>query len=326
MENNNILLSIIIPVYNVEKYLQECVKSIIECNFENYEIILVDDGSTDNSSMICDELEKKYHTTISVIHKNNGGLSSARNEGIKNAHGKYLMFIDSDDKINFFDLKKYIKNNPDIIQYKMVYYYEKNDRYIKLRDINVNENDNIMQFIENQIINGTLSISACDKIVKKDFIIKNDLYFEEGLLSEDIDWSLKIYLIAESIEAYNDEVYIYRQQRNNSITKTDSNKKITSTIFILEKWINYNYETDKIKKIYMNYLAYLYCILITISTKQNTTLEQKKYIKNCKSILKYNDNYKVKYCYKLFKIFGFTIGTFILKIYLKMKNRGMIKL
>ena len=94
-----IKVSIIIPVYNVEKYLEECVNSILNQKIKNYEIILVDDGSTDSSGEICDKMSAN-NQEITVIHQKNQGLSEARNSGIKKATGEYLMFVDSDDFIN----------------------------------------------------------------------------------------------------------------------------------------------------------------------------------------------------------------------------------
>ena len=96
---NGIQLSIIIPVFNVEKYLEECINSVLQQTFSNFEIILVDDGSTDSSGNICDLYSQKDRR-IQVIHKENGGLSSARNAGLRIAKGKYVGFIDSDDWIS----------------------------------------------------------------------------------------------------------------------------------------------------------------------------------------------------------------------------------
>lgn len=111
------LISVIVPVYNVEKYLEKCVQSIINQTYENLEIILVDDGATDNSGKICDEFAKK-DSRIKVIHKENGGLSDARNFGLDIATGKYISFIDSDDFVNkrLFEIlhKEIIKNDYDI--------------------------------------------------------------------------------------------------------------------------------------------------------------------------------------------------------------------
>ena len=95
---NKITLSIIVPVYNVEKYLEDCVESLLNQTYQNYEIILVDDGSTDSSGKICD-IVAESSSKIKVIHKENGGLSSARNTGLRAARGRYIGFVDSDDYI-----------------------------------------------------------------------------------------------------------------------------------------------------------------------------------------------------------------------------------
>ena len=101
------LISIIIPVYNVEKYLKECVDSVRKQTYKNLEIILIDDGSKDNSGKLCDELAKEDNR-IKVIHKENGGLSDARNVGIENATGEYIQFIDSDDFVEKDMIEIYI--------------------------------------------------------------------------------------------------------------------------------------------------------------------------------------------------------------------------
>ena len=114
-----IKFSIIVPVYNVEQYLKDCIESILKQSFENYEILLIDDGSTDRSGLICDEYVSS-DSKITAFHKENGGLSDARNYGIKRAQGEYLVFIDSDDYIEPDALDKFNKqleelNNPDVL-------------------------------------------------------------------------------------------------------------------------------------------------------------------------------------------------------------------
>ena len=108
MKKNN-LISIIVPIYNVEKYLKKCIDSIINQTYKNLEIILVDDGSPDNCGKICDEYAKKDNR-IKVIHKENGGVSSARNVGVENATGEYIGFVDSDDYIEK-DMYEVLINN-----------------------------------------------------------------------------------------------------------------------------------------------------------------------------------------------------------------------
>ena len=118
--------SVIVPVYNVEKYLNECVDSILTQTFEDFELVLVDDGSTDTSGDICNQYAQN-DCRVKVIHKQNGGQSTARNLGVKNATGKYAVFLDSDDFIsdkNFFgDLAKKIKEDTDVVVFKYCKYY-----------------------------------------------------------------------------------------------------------------------------------------------------------------------------------------------------------
>lgn len=132
---NNIIISIVIPVYNVEKYLDECLGSIIKNYHTNVEVILVDDGSTDKSGSLCDKYDKKYEF-ISVIHKKNGGLSSARNVGIEKAKGKYIWFVDSDDYISNDSISNILeeakKDGDLIIGNYLVFYPNGKKRFIKI--------------------------------------------------------------------------------------------------------------------------------------------------------------------------------------------------
>ena len=119
MIENNILFSIVMPVFNVEKYVREAIYSVINQNYQNYELILVDDGSTDSSGIICDEYAKN-NAKIKTFHKKNGGLSDARNYGIKKSDGRYIVLLDSDDaleKDSLYNLENIIKENdyPKII-------------------------------------------------------------------------------------------------------------------------------------------------------------------------------------------------------------------
>lgn len=120
MKSEKVQLSVIVPVYNVEQYLKQCIDSILNQTFKNFELILVDDGALDSCPQICDNYSK-HDDRVKVIHKKNGGLSSARNAGIKVAKGKFLTFIDSDDWIskNYFEemMKEQDKYNADIISH-----------------------------------------------------------------------------------------------------------------------------------------------------------------------------------------------------------------
>ncbi len=127
-------LSVIVPVYNVEQYLERCVLSIIAQNVPDCEILLIDDGSTDRSGLICDELQRQYDC-ISVIHQQNGGLSAARNAGIDRAQGEYITFVDSDDYIDPYTLKEnmtYLQEHPevDMLEYPVEVHAESLEAYV----------------------------------------------------------------------------------------------------------------------------------------------------------------------------------------------------
>lgn len=322
-------ISFIIPIYNTETYLSKCVKSILSLNLNtNYEIILIDDGSTDNSSKLCDDFSKKY-SFIKVFHKQNGGVSSARNFGLNKASGEYVYFVDSDDFLLKNKNLDTILNNlsSDIVQFKMNYYYEKYDKYVQCNDLKeytyINEKE---RFLYDMICSNTLSVSPCDKIINRNILIKNNIYFEEGLIGEDIDWSLKLYIYVNSIKTVNKEIYSYRQNRKGSITNHIAKKNIKSIIYIIDKWVNYNYKDDRIKELYYNYIAYQYVLLLAITNKNNCTKKSKIQIDKFDFLLKYDLSYKVKMCNKVFSIFGRKIGLYLLKIYIRLKNNGIIKL
>lgn len=322
-------ISFIIPVYNTENYLSECIESILSQNLSNnYEIILVDDGSTDKSNHICDKFSKDY-SFIKTFHQKNGGASSARNLGLQMASGEYVYFVDSDDfLIEDSNLELMISNlDADILQFKMNYYYEKDDKYVHCRDLkNYFYINNKYEYLKEMISMNTLSISPCDKIIKRSILVENKIYFEEGIVGEDIDWSLKLYLYANNIRVVNKAVYSYRQNRQGSVTNVITTKNVNSIIHILEKWVNYNYIDNEIKELYYSYLAYQYVLLLTVINKNNCTKNSKDKLHKFDFLRNYQLNYKVKMCNKAFNIFGKKIGLSLLKVYLYLKNAGILKL
>jgi len=180
------LISIIIPVYNVEKYLERCVKSVINQTYKNLEIILVDDGAKDNSGKMCDELSK-LDSRIKVIHKENGGLSDARNFGLKIATGDYIGFVDSDDYIAddmYETLYHTIKNNNADIS--IVSFYEMyKEKVIGVRDSGNLEILSKQEAMKELLIDTKIQSYAWNKLFKKELF--NDLKFPTGKNFEDIE-------------------------------------------------------------------------------------------------------------------------------------------
>lgn len=221
-------ISIIVPVYNVEKYLKRCIDSILLQTFKDFEIILVDDGSTDKSGSICDEYSM-IDNRIKVIHKENGGLSSARNIGINLAKGKYIAFVDSDDYINermYEILYKFIeetKADIAICNYKKVNDNISFNKKINYDEINIKKFNNIEALEQIYLMNGPQFIIACNKLYKRE-IFKN-LKYPEGRIHEDEFIAHKLLYNSNLVIYINEELYYYYIRENSIMNSNFSIKK-----------------------------------------------------------------------------------------------------
>ena len=326
---NNIEFSIIIPVYKVERYINKCVDSLISQTLTNYEIILVDDGSPDNCPKICDEIVAK-DSRIKCIHKNNGGLSSARNEGLKIATGNYVIFVDSDDYIDdntFLDkLQKLItRHHPDVVMYKVKKLFENTN---VLEEKTKNNMLSQISIIENLIKFNYYKACACDKAIKRDIILKNKIHFPLNKLSEDIEWCAQLLksIDLNKIAFLDESPYVYLQHEG-SITKSVGEKNIRNIIEMIEKNCILDPKTYQ-EKIINNYLAYEYSVLLGLmkikscNNKIDKNLQLRVY--NYKWLLNYHLSNKVKKVFLLSKIIGIRASSYILGIFIDWKNRGMV--
>lgn len=241
--------SILVPVYNVEKYLEQCVESLLSQTYEgDYEIILVDDGSTDRSGDICDRYVENYPDKIKAVHKANQGLISARDVGIEKAQGEYCLFVDSDDfaeeallqVVNEEILKN---NNPDMVVYSFQYYDEGiiTKRKVDIPDKTFTKEEKF--FFYEQLICSPTFTSLCVKAVKND-ILKTDTtdytqYYGKNM-GEDWLRSIHIFTCASSIVCKNIPLYNYRTNFS-SISKSFSVEKIEkqNTIHVYEQFLEY---------------------------------------------------------------------------------------
>lgn len=229
------LISVIVPVYNVEKYIAQCVESIINQKYNNLEIILVDDGSLDSSRVICDNLAAE-DKRVRVVHKENGGLSDARNYGISIARGKYLSFIDSDDFVsNDFIASLYdslVRHNADIACCGFNRYYT--DKNIVNDQIQgIDELFTSKEAIKLLNIYGYFSDSACNKLFEKSLF--DDISFPVGKLFEDTMVMIQIFDRANLIYYNSDPKYYYRQRQGSIVTTPQNAKKqIDAAIYVKE--------------------------------------------------------------------------------------------
>lgn len=325
---DNLLFSIIVPIYKVEKYLRQCVDSLLKQNFNNFEVILVDDGSPDSCPEICDDYARNY-SNVKVIHKPNGGLSDARNYGLVSALGTYVTFVDSDD---FWNDSKVLtgvsevifKNNfPDVIVSDFIKYYENGNKYINppfVSQIKMNGSPKILMLEYLYFCQADMKMSACQKFAKRELL--TEIPFTKGLLSEDIDWSLKLYPKVSSICVYDKPYYCYRQGREGSITNTASQRSFDCLIQILDKWstqlLNLDLSNDE-RDIYLGYLAYQLsiAIMLLLNTDYSNRKSNLKALKKHLHLFNYPSNFKTKKVKWFVKLFGINLTARALKLYTK---------
>ena len=228
------LVSVIVPVFNVEKYLEDCVTSIKEQTYSNLEIILVDDGSTDSSGTICDLLQEQ-DSRIKVIHQKNEGLPSARNTGLKHATGEWILFVDSDDAIVTDCLEKLLGMVQKYSNIEIVIFNLQRVTDIS-SDIKCLEEGDTIKLTPKQVIDLTHDVldpmsekfellhegkvTAWNKLYNRKFLEENNLFFyEEVKVHEDIPFSFAVFSRAKEIVFVNEKYYLYRYNPQ-SITNT----------------------------------------------------------------------------------------------------------
>ncbi len=222
--NNDPVISVIVPVYNVEEYLSECVESILAQSFEQFELILVDDGSSDNGGKICDDYKEK-DSRIRVVHKKNGGLSDARNKGIDLARGEFITFIDSDD-IVYKDYLKYLydasqKYDADIVQGQITSRFEElgavgKDRHQQEFDVRIFSGE---EAIRDYLTYRTHYSNSTFKLIKR--VLFEGVRFPVGKLSEDEYTTYKLVLKSKRDVCLPKYIYYYRL-REGSIVRSYS--------------------------------------------------------------------------------------------------------
>ena len=260
-------LSIIIPVYNVEQYLESCVKSVITQTYQDLQVILVDDGSIDSSGALCDQLAKQ-DTRIQVIHKPNGGLSDARNAGLKVATGDYVAFLDSDDVYLLADGVEQLMalaqaERPDVILFQCVDVYPHHQSVRKAYDTKYMATHSGEEVFAQLVRTQSFKMSACFQLIRRELLESNQLYFEKGLLSEDVDWSLRLWRYVSKVRAINLPLYGY-QHREGSISTTYTIRNLRSYEHIFAKFVKLYQErvaddaTELYWKTVMGYLAQMY--------------------------------------------------------------------
>lgn len=234
LNTSNPLISVVIPVYNVEQFLCECVDSVLSQTFEDYEIILVDDGATDSSGKLCDEYAQK-DSRIKVIHRENGGLSAARNTGLDEACGKYIYFLDSDDWIRKDTLELLVasaqSDNSDVVFFDAfvfftdceedpnVYKYERSKKYATARG---------QQMLIELLKTDEYRTAVPLMMFRTDYLKSNGLRFQEGILHEDELFTYLVYNADGTISHCHEEFYARRMRAASIMTGSSMLKRYDS--------------------------------------------------------------------------------------------------
>ncbi|NFO34809.1 glycosyltransferase [Clostridium botulinum] len=314
------MISIIIPVYNVEEYIRQCLDSIVNQTYSDIEIIIINDGSTDRSYKIIESYLKKYKNII-YIYQENKGVSIARNNALKQASGEYVLFVDSDDYIEITAIEKMYQSakiyNSDIVICGHIEVFEENNNK---KVFNYNYKDDI-SYSGLDVLNMALEFKVkgylCDKLFKKDLLLDNNFYLEPNRYIE--DWLPVIKCINKSkvITFVKSPLYYYRQ-RNTSSLHTISDKLFDDYIYTVNKINNYLYENNikynkKCKEIfnyqtYYSTIRYFYLNNITKNKNIYTLFKNSNYykkidIKKCMFNTKLEIKLKIKILLWNFKVF-----------------------
>lgn len=259
-------VSVIVPIYNVEKYLEKCINSLLSQTLEDIQIILVNDGSKDNSGNIAKEYEKNNKNRVIYVEKENGGLSDARNYGLKYATGDFIAFLDSDDYIEKNDYEemynKAIEENADYVECDFIWEFPNKIRVDK--QYPYKNKKEMLSFVR---------VVAWNKLIKRQLITDNNLEFPKGLRYEDVEFTYKLIPFINKF-AYVDKPFIHYVQREGSIANVQNER--TAEIFtVLDNVIEF-YKKNNIYEEYRNELEYNYArYLLCSSLKRMCKIKDK---------------------------------------------------
>lgn len=272
---DSIDLSVIIPIYNVEKYITKCIDSLLRQNNDRIQYIFVDDGSPDNSY----EIVSKYaqnNPCFTIVRQGNKGLGGARNEGMKHAKGKYVLFVDSDDYIEPNSLEKLVdiavSNNADILQAKCKLIYE--DGRIEYNETKMDEN--IVEDGKYWLCNNHVDFAACFCLYSLKMLRDNDLRFMEGVYHEDMDFKIRAVYYAKRMMEVDNSFYNYLM-RESSISHEKSLRRCEDYFKVahsLSTWARDNADDNTYREFFRNYFGFLYSHMVNICVIENISMKE----------------------------------------------------
>lgn len=322
--------SIIIPIYNVEPYLRECVDHVLAQSFRDFEVILVDDGSPDGCGAICDEYAKR-DPRVRVIHKPNGGLSDARNAGLRIANGTYILFLDSDD---YWDDPAALERlhaeataadcAADLLIFQAKLFYPDGtvipDNWAYPADFNQMSSREALGYM---VSHGILPGSAWVNAIKRSYLLEHGLFFQVGIKSEDIEWLKRLHNYNPRYQYTDQAFYMYRKGRAGSITGSTNDSYLEQFRGILEGFLTFRYLDDQAEHALKSYAAYQFTILMAkvglLPRAQRKAMFEK--LLPMRELLRYDLHPKVRTVNKAVKWLGFRNACRLLNFYLRYRKR-----
>ena len=319
--------SIIIPIYKVEAFLRPCVDSVLSQSFRDFEVLLTDDGSPDGCPAICDAYAAA-DSRIKVIHKENGGLSDARNAGLSAASGEYIIFLDSDDYYLSTDFLKAIdekiaETGCDAVFFRRRRFLQATDTLLpppapfpEMAGMSCGE------MLKSLSARDMLDASAALKATRRAFLLENDLFFKKRLFSEDVEWFFRYAPLLQSVATLNFPAYCYRI-REGSISHSLTEKNIRDLFSSIESYAEIIRDSNlENKSALLNYMAYQYYIVLGLChcvLKGAARRELFKALRRYRWLTDYSISGKTKKCALLMRLCGVRLSAVILGTYIKEK-------
>ncbi len=318
-----LLISVIVPVYGVERFLGECLDSILAQSHRELQVILVDDGSADSSPEICDKYALS-DSRVKVIHQPNGGVSRARNVGISHATGEYILFVDADDTLGNSEgiahAAKILSQNPkiDVLSFELTYITTKRAYEHPPLDVDRLNSLSKDEALKHLISIDRLDSAACSKFIRRQIVVDNDIKFIPDIRSEDYDWTLNILLHSETIRFTSDHFYHYRQWEG-SASATISTKHLWDIWHTIKLWCDKRPESG----LYLDYIAYIYGFLMSrlyLIPEKKQRQELLSQMKSYSHLLKYRGSKKMRWVAMLYNICGFSLACNILGLMVRLRE------
>ena len=318
------LFSIIIPMYNERNTLDKCLSSILKQSEEDYQVLIVDDGSTDASLEIAKGYEARdpRFSVISTPHRETG---AARNKGLEYARGEYVIYMDADDYWLREDLLQILKNRieqhpTDVLMYQMVKVTDEGDvlkRYTKPRFQRADEVLELKDIYLDLVRDGQVLASACNKCVRRELLEKKGVVFREDVLCEDIDWVLRLFSKVETIRLLNLDAYAYTQHKGES--RSNQEKAPDDLVEIVTDWSRQLRQgTVPHEQAVAGFTAFEYGICMgnyhRLSEEKKRMLREHLYLLNC------GLDRKTKLIGRFHRVFGFHLTCLAIRVYLRLRR------